>query len=125
MSQIMAVLLNGLAELEYDRQKPLPDYQAVYLDKMDTRMDEGIRIGEGSIVNPDLNQRAQFVAANLLHAIRNNDEPLAAALCSYLAVRLPDLKQIKIEDDRQNVSIELVFDADYRKQVVVPFTNFH
>jgi len=125
MSQIMAVLLNGLAELEYDRQKPLPDYQAVYLDKMDTRMDEGIRIGEGSIVNPDLNQRAQFVAANLLHAIRNNDEPLAAALCSYLAVRLPDLKQIKIEDDQQNVSIELVFDEDYRKQVAVPFTHFH
>jgi len=125
MSQIMAVLLNGLAELEYDRQKPLPDYQAVYLDKMDTRMDAGIRIGEGSIVNPDLNQRAQFVAANLLHAIRNNDEPLAAALCSYLAVRLPDLKQIKIEDDQQNVSIELVFDEDYRKQVAVPLTHFH
>ena len=125
MSQIMAVLLNGLAELEYDRQKPLPDYQAVYLDKMDTRMDAGIRIGEGSIVNPDLNQRAQFVAANLLHAIRNNDEPLAAALCSYLAVRLPDLKQIKIEDDQQNVSIELVFDEDDRKQVAVPFTHFH
>ena len=125
MSQIMAVLLNGLAELEYDRQKPLPDYQAVYLDKMDTRMDAGIRIGEGSIVNPDLNQRAQFVAANLLHAIRNNDEPLAAALCSYLAVRLPDLKQIKIEDDQQNVSIELVFDEDYRKQVAVPFNHFH
>ena len=125
MSQIMAVLLNGLAELEYDRQKPLPDYQAVYLDKMDTRMDAGIRIGKGSIVNPDLNQRTQFVAANLLHAIRNNDEPLAAALCSYLAVRLPDLKQIKIEDDQQNVSIELVFDEDYRKQVAVPFNHFH
>jgi hypothetical protein len=31
MSHIMAVLLNGLAELEYDRDKPLPDYQAIYL----------------------------------------------------------------------------------------------
>jgi hypothetical protein len=125
MSHIMAVLLNGLAELEYDREKPLPDYQAVYLDRMDTRMDAGIRIGAASIVNPDRNQRAQFVAANLLHAIRNNDEPLAAALCSYLAVRLPELKQVRIEEDQQDVSIELIFDEDYRKQVAVPFSPLH
>lgn len=125
MSHIMAVLLNGLAQLEYDRNKPLPDYQALYLDKMDTRMDEGIRIGETSIVNPDRNQRAQFVAANLLHAIKNNDEPLAAALCSYLAVRLPELKQVRIEEDQQDISIELIFDEDYRKQVAVPFVNLH
>jgi hypothetical protein len=125
MCHIMAVLLNGLAQLEYDRKKPLPDYQALYLDKMDARMDEGIRIGEASIVNPDRNQRAQFVAANLLHAIRNNDEPLAAALCSYLAVRLPELKQVRIEEDRQDVSIELVFDEDYRTQVAVPFVHLH
>ena len=125
MTHIMAVLLNGLAQLEFDRGKPLPDYQALYLDKMDTRMDEGIRIGDASIVNPDRNQRAQFVAANLLHAIKNNDEPLAAALCSYLAVRLPELKQIRIEEDQQDVSIELVFDEDYRKQVAVPFVHLH
>jgi hypothetical protein len=125
MSHIMAVVLNGLAELEYDREKPLPDYQAVYLDRMDTRMDAGIRLGEGSIVNPDRNQRAQFVAANLLHAIRSNDEPLAAALCSYLAVRLPELKQVRIEEDQQEVSIELIFDEDYRKQVAVPFFPLH
>jgi hypothetical protein len=125
MSHIMAVILNGLAELEYDREKPLPDYQAVYLDRMDTRMDAGIRIGEESIVNPDRNQRAQFIAANLLHAIRNNDEPLAAALCSYLAVRLPELQQVRIEEDQQDVTIELIFDEEYRKQVAVPFYSLH
>jgi hypothetical protein len=125
MSHIMAVLLNGLAQLEYDRGKPLPDYQALYLDKMDARMDEGIRIGDTSIVHPDRKQRAQFIAANLLHALRNNDEPLAAALCSYLAVRLPELKQVRIEEDSQDVSIELVFDDDYRKQVAVPFVHLH
>ena len=125
MSHIMAVILNGLAELEYDREKPLPDYQAVYLDKMDTRMDAGILIGEESILNPDRNQRAQFIAANLLHAIKNNDEPLAAALCSYLAVRLPELQQVRIEEDQQDVTIELIFDEEYRKQVAVPFYPLH
>jgi len=125
MSHIMAVLLNDLAELEYERDQPLPNDQAVYLDRMDARMDRGIRIGEESIINPDRNQRAQFVAANLVHAIKRNDEPLAAALCSYLAVRLPELKQVRIRDDAGDVTIELVFDEDYRKQVAVPFTPLH
>ena len=125
MSHIMAVLLNDLAELEYERDQPLPNDQAVYLDRMDARMDRGIRIGEESIINPDRNQRAQFVAANLVHAIKRNDEPLAAALCSYLAVRLPELKQVRIRDDAGDVTIELVFDEDYRKQVAVAFTPLH
>jgi hypothetical protein len=121
----MAVFLNGIAQLEYDRDKPLPDNQAVYLEKMDTRMDAGILVGEETIEHPDENQRAQFVAANLLHAINTDDESRAAALCSYLANRLPDLKQVRIEDTEGNVSIELIFDRDYRKQVPVQFTPFH
>ena len=43
MNNIMAVFLNGIAQLEYDRDKLLPDHQAAYLDKMDARMDAGIR----------------------------------------------------------------------------------
>ncbi|MDH3561211.1 MAG: hypothetical protein OEN52_09700 [Gammaproteobacteria bacterium] len=125
MSNMMAVFLNGIAQLEYDRDKPLPDHQIVYLEKMDTRMDAGILVGEETIEHPDENQRAQFVAANLLHAINSDDESMAAALCSYLANRLPDLKQVSIEDTEGEVSIELIFDRDYRKQVPVQFTPFH
>ena len=93
MSSIMAVLLNGIAELEYDRDKVLPDYQAAYLDKMDVQMKEGISIGE--------------------------------ELISDLAVRLPELKQVKIEDHDGEVSVELVFDQEYRKQVAVQLTSLH
>ncbi len=125
MSNMMAVILNGIAQLEYDRDKPLPDHQAVYLEKMDARMDAGILVGEETIEQPDVNQRAQFVAANLLHAIRTDDESMAAALCSYLANRLPDLKQVVYEDNEGDVSIELIFDQDYRKQVPVQFTHLH
>lgn len=119
MSNIMAVLLNGVAQLEYNRDKPLPDHQAAYLDKMDKKMDTGIQLDESQIENPDINQRAQFVAANLLHAIRNNQEAVAAALCTYLADRLPDLKQVRMDEQGDEVSIELVFDEDYKKQVSV------
>jgi hypothetical protein len=125
MSNIMAVLLNGIAQLEYDRNKPLPDHQALYLDRMDARMDGGIRVAGESIREPDMNQRAQFVAAGLAHAIDSSDEARAAAMCSYLAVRLPDLKQVRIDGEAGQRSIELVFDEDYRRQVAVPFTRHH
>jgi hypothetical protein len=122
MSDLMAVLLNGVAQLEYDRAKPLPDHQALYLDKMDEKMRAGIEIGGQRIPQPDLGQRAQFVAANLAHAIKTNDEASAAAMCTYLAVRLPDLQQVKITDQNGDFAIDLVFDEAYVRQVPVQFT---
>jgi len=125
MSNIMAVLLNGIAQLEYDRDKLLPDHQSVYLDKMDAKMDEGIYLDQRTIKQPDLNQRTRFAAANLAHAINTNDESTAAAMCSYLAIRLPELKQVCIEDSQGEFTIELVFDEAYKKQVAVEFTDLH
>lgn len=125
MNNIMAVFLNGIAQLEYDRDTLLPDHQAAYLDKMDTKMDAGILVGDKTIANPDVNQRTQFAAANLAHALNTSDESMAAAMCSYLAIRLPELKQVKIDDQQGEVSIELVFDEEYRKQVAVEFTGLH
>ena len=125
MDNMMAVFLNGIAQLEYDRNKLLPDHQAAYLDKMDTRMDAGILVEGKMVRNPDQNQRTQFAAANLVAALNMEDESMAAAMCSYLAIRLPELKQVKIEDNDGEVSIELVFDEEYRKQVAVDFTGLH
>lgn len=121
MSDLMAVLLNGIAQLEYNRNKPLPDYQGAYLDKMDQKMAAGIEVDGRVIAEPDLGQRAQFVAANLVHAIKSDDEANAAAMCTYLAVRLPDLRQVKIDERDGEIAIELVFDQDYVKQYPVQF----
>ena len=125
MSNMMAVFLNGIAQLEYDRNKLMPDHQAAYLDKMDTKMDAGIFLDGETIANPDLNQLTRFAAANLAAALKNNDESVAAAMCSYMAIRMPELKQVKIEDDDGEISIELIFDEEYRKQVAVDFTGLH
>ena len=121
MSEIMAVLLNGIAQIEYHRRKVLPDHQGAYLDKMDRRMDEGIEADGGLVANPDRLQRAQFIAGNLVHAIKTNDEELAAAMTTYLADRLPDLKQVKIRDQEGEVAVELVFDEEYVRQFPVQF----
>jgi len=126
MSNLFAVLLNGIAQIEYDRNKPLSDYQGTYLEKMDQKMsDEGITLGDTTIDDPDLGQRAQFVAANLAHAIKSDDEATCAAMTSWLATRLPDLKQVKLTEAEGEISIDLVFDEDYVQQIGVPFPKLH
>lgn len=125
MSKIMAVLLNDIAQLEYDREKSLTDYQETYLSKMDLKMDKGIELNGNTIRNPDLQQRSQFIAANLLDAMKKNDESMSAALCSYLANRLPDLQQVKITEDGEDITIDLVFDEEYVKQVAVEIPKLH
>jgi len=125
---VMAVFLNGIAQLEYDRERLLPDQQRAYLDRMDAKMDDGILIGQETISNPDIEQRARFAAGNLVHALNTNDEAMAAAMCSYLAIRLPELKQVRIEELQETngqVSIEFVYDKEYRKQVAVEFNPLH
>jgi len=125
MSNIMAVMLNGIAQLEYHRDKPLNDHQEFYLKKMDEKMAKGITLGDELIPNPNLQQRMQFVAANLADAIIRNEEQVCAALMAYLAVNLPDLHQVKIsrENDEAQMTIELVFDETYQKQVPVKFIH--
>jgi hypothetical protein len=123
MNNIMAVLLNGIAQLEYDRSKPLSDYQETYLESMDAKMDsEGIDIDGQKVDKPDSNQKIQFIAANLLSAMKSNNEGLTSALCTYLATRVPDLKQIKYTDQDNEVTIDLVFDEDYQHQAQVNFS---
>jgi len=123
MSRIMAVLLDGIAQIEFDRRKPLPDYQGAYLDKMDRRMDaEGIDVDGQWLRAPEPMQKARFIAANLAHAIVSNSEAQAAAFTSYLALRLPELKQVKIRREGDDgLAIELDFEQDYVKQHPVQF----
>jgi hypothetical protein len=123
MSSMMAVLLNGLAQIEYDRTKPLPDYQGAYLDKMDRKMEsEGIEIDGERILAPALEQKAQFVAANLATAILSNEEAQAAAMTTWLAERLPELKQVKLREEEGGFAIELNFDEVYIRQHPVQIT---
>jgi len=123
MSNIMAVLINGIAQLEYDRDKALTDYQLTYLDQMDRKMDDGIDIDGELIASPELNQRVQFIAANMVSAIKSDDAGMTSALCTYLATRLPDLKQVKVTDEGEGVSIDMVFDEEYKGQTSVSFTK--
>lgn len=122
MSSIFAVLINGVPELEFDRDKTLPEKQQYFLDVMDKELSKQIVMGDEVIDNPDLHQRAQFVAINLINALKSGEDSLAAAMCSYLALRVPDLKKLDVKDQGGQVVIDLVFDEEYVKQVNVEFT---
>lgn len=121
MSEKVAVLVNGQETIEFDREKPLTELQQQYLDKMDREMDQGIRLGGESIRQPDQIQRAKFVANALLESIQSDNEPRIAATCSYLAVRLPELKQIRADMKDDSFSIDLIFDREHQNQVRVAF----
>jgi hypothetical protein len=56
-----------------------------------------------------------------VHALNSGDDALAAATCSYLATRLPDLKQVKAVMRDAEVTVNLVFDEPYVPQAVVRF----
>ena len=124
MSNIFAVIFNDVPQLEYDRTKSLPERQHQFLEKMDQELNSQIVMGEEVIQNPGVEEKAQFVAINLVNALKTSNDSLAAAMCSYLAIRIPNLKQVKVnEDNNGQVLIDLVYDEDYVRQVNVEFSG--
>jgi len=120
MKKLVAVL-HGESQVEYDRSRQLPEKQLEYLAIMDAKMDEGIPHGAGHIFAPDQQQKAQFVADQLINAIKTENEQLAAATIAYLAIRLPDLQQVIGEEKDGETTIKLVYDREYVKAAPVQF----
>ncbi len=122
MSEKMTVLVNGIAQVEYRRDVPLEERQRAYLTKMDAQMDSGILLDGETIDQPDRLQRARYVALTLAEAILQDREAETAATCSWLAERIPDLQQVRIDagEDGQ-VRVELIFDRPLENQVKVQF----
>ncbi len=81
-------------------------------------MTQGIVLNGVTLADPDPVQRAQFVSMQLIAALIDSNDQLIAATCAYLANRLPDLKQLKVDE---NFNFDLVFDEEYKNQVQVAF----
>ena len=121
MSTKLTVVLNGQPIVEYDRNVRLPGHQREFLDKMDMDMDKGLEVNGELSANPDLGKRAQYIAMHLVQAIVNDNEAMISAMCAYLATRIPDLKQIKADEQGENISIDLVFNEEDNNKVAVQF----
>lgn len=120
---ILVVVFNGQSVIEYDRNKRLPGHQREYLNRMDEDMAAGISLNRENITNPDIQQRAKFVAMQLVNAMMSNNDPMIAAMCAYLATRLTDLKQVKADEHGDNIVLDLIFnDSVTTESVPVMFT---
>ena len=119
--KLLVIQVNGTPILEYDRLQKLSPSQVQSLTFMEEKLDQGLNLGDKQIVNPSLEQRVEFVAANLISAILNGNEALAAASCAYIARALPELKQIKALEVKGEISIELIFDREYQPEEKLNF----
>jgi len=120
---ILAIIVNGIAQIEYRRDVSLSDKQREYLDRMDSEMDSGIELGDTFYANPTVAERTQFVATQLIQSIQANNEQRAAATCSYLADRIKELKQVKATtDEHGSMDVDLVFTESYSNQIPVSFS---
>jgi len=123
---LLYVIVNDKPILEFDRKKPVPGHQRQYLDNMDSQMDQGIQLGSDFINAPNALQRSQFVANSLVNHLIKEEYSVAIAMCTYLAKRMPDLKQIKCQGDlEEELSIELVFDRSYEEAQQEQTIQFH
>lgn len=120
---MLTVVMNGQAVIEYDRRKPLASRQRLFLDHMDRDMDRGFSLGGRQEVSPDLLTRARFVATSLLEALEAENDSVAAATCTYLALRLPGLKQVRADRKDGQLHIDLVFDQPHVQTQTVHFVR--
>jgi len=120
---MLTVVLNGEAVIEYDRRKPLDPRQQLFLDRMDRDMDSGISMNGHQESSPDFLARARFVANSLLQALEAENDSVTAATCAYLALRLPELKQVRADKKDGQVHVNLVFDRPHAPAQTVQFVH--
>lgn len=114
MSDKVGFLMDGQEVLTYDRSQDLPEQHRAYIDKMDEHMDEGIDLAGTHIDQPDLQQKSQFVALNLVQSLLKEDDQTAIMMFTYLVNRMPDLKQAKSKiqegESGKKIGVEFIFD---------------
>jgi len=67
-------------------------------EKMDRDMDQGRRLGQQFIKNPDQIQRCQIAADKLLSALESNNEIMALLMGGYIVSSIPEVKQVIIDN---------------------------
>jgi hypothetical protein len=106
----LTVYINNESIVEYDRNKRLPGKQREYLDKMDSDMDGGFKLGDEQIDKPDSKARAKFVAMTLIHSIEADNEQMIVATCAYLASRESSLSEVRATAEGENMMLDLIYD---------------
>jgi len=104
----LTIFVNEEAVYDCDRDITIGEQQLAFLDKMDSDMEQGIKI-KGELINqPDSHQRATFVAMNLIKALQQDNDAAISASCAYLANRYPALIEVHANDHEKMINIEFI-----------------
>lgn len=104
----LTIFVNKQPVFECDRDMPMPDDKLAFLDKMDSDMGRGIKIQGELIRDPDVQQRAKFMAMNLIKALQQDNQAVIQASCAYLVNRLPGLVEVQVNEEGRQINIEFV-----------------
>ena len=74
---------------------------------MDRDMQKGIKIHGELIADPDSQQRATFIAMNLIKALQQDKQAVITSSSAYLVDRYPEFNEIHANDVDGRVEIEL------------------
>ena len=107
---MLKVIYNNEILLEYDQATRLPGKRRQFLDMMDRDMNEGFIIGGDLVEYPSQNQRAKYVAMNLIDGLCRKDKGLVSATSAYLGNRQPNLKEINATECNDEISMELIYE---------------
>ena len=104
----LVVFVNNEIVFEFDRDLTFEDQQLAFFDRMDSDMESGIKMHGELLLNPGSQQRATFVAMNLIKALQQGNEAVKSASCAYLVNRHPALIEVHANDHADTVKIELI-----------------
>ena len=71
-------------------------------------MEQGIKVQGELISNPDKQQRAEFIALNLLKGISQENQASISVSCAWLANRFSNLIEVHINKTNGTIEVELV-----------------
>ena len=102
----IVLFVNGMAAFDFDKELTLEESQLSVLDKMDSDMDNGIKINGQSYSHPNIEQRGTFVTMNLIKGLQQENQAIVTASCAYIASRLVDVNQIHITENENGVNVK-------------------
>jgi len=107
---MLQLVVNGETVVEYEPQARLPGHIRDFLARMDADMDDGFSLAGQVVEQPDDLQRVHFVAIQLFQSFMRENHRLRAASCAWLCQRMPQLREVKVEDSEEEISLELIMD---------------
>ncbi len=107
---MLRLFVNGEAVLECHAQARLPGHVRDFIARMDVDMDAGFSLAGQVVQQPDDMQRAYFVALKLFQSFMRENERLRVASCAWLCKRMPQLREVRVDDSEEEISLELIMD---------------